>query len=587
LIAAHISELTFNDGSRIALPPNCVVVIVGPNNSGKSTVLREVQQRLGSRPGREAGTLIIKEVKVEKTGAREDAEEYITTKGYPVRRGAEDRFDMFGGQEPLLPSQFGAAWEAAPPFHNIAGILAFFAGAQQRLGLINAVDHIDYSAGQEVGRSLHALYRSGELEDALCRISEEAFGVGIVLHRFAGRQLRLHFGPRPTWRGHDGRPEMGYLQDLEALPQVQQQGDGVRSFLGLMLEVLVGDFFWLLVDEPEAFLHPPQARLLGRKLAQHCGRGRQVIAATHSTDVLQGLLSEEPNDVLVLRLTREGNSNPASVLTPEQVRRLWEDPLLRYSETLGGLFHEAVVLCEADTDCRFYSAVIEEGIPEAPEFRAPDVLWTHCGGKSRAPMVIDALRAVKVPIRVIADIDILRDEHVLQSVVGSLGGTWADFDRDFRVLTSAVASLDTPLRTDVLRQEMADALARLSGTTPTTVELDRLRSLLKASTGWAHLKRSGETAVPQGDATDSFRRLIAGLRSLGLFIVPVGELERFAPQIGEHGPKWLSGVLEQGLHRGEPARAARLFVRDVLESLSRPDVSHPPSDSDQPGSADS
>lgn len=60
-----------------------------------------------------------------------------------------------------------------------------------------------------------------------------------------------------------------------------------------------------------------------------------------------------------MRLTRNGEINHAAVLNEQDVKDLWSDPLLRYSNVLDGLFHDAVVLCESDSDFRYYQAVLD------------------------------------------------------------------------------------------------------------------------------------------------------------------------------------------------------------------------------------
>jgi predicted ATP-dependent endonuclease of OLD family len=105
-----------------------------------------------------------------------------------------------------------------------------------------------------------------------------------------------------------------------------------------MLAVRTAQYPIVLVDEPEAFLHPPQARLLGRKLATEGATGTQIVGATHDSDVLQGILDAQDVPVGVVRLVRDGNVNRASVLAPDDLRQIWRDPLLRYSNVLEGLF---------------------------------------------------------------------------------------------------------------------------------------------------------------------------------------------------------------------------------------------------------
>ena len=61
---------------------------------------------------------------------------------------------------------------------------------------------------------------------------------------------------------------------------------------------------------------------------------------------------------------------------------------------------------------------------------------------------------------------------------------------------------------------------------------------------WEGLKKSGIAALPSGDATVAFDKLDKALKEVGIFIVPVGELECFVKQVGGHGPDWTNKVLE-------------------------------------------
>jgi hypothetical protein len=192
------------------------------------------------------------------------------------------------------------------------------------------------------GNPMQVLYAEPDLEQQLSAISLEVFGEPLTLARVPGSQIRLHVGT--TAHPAEIVPSDAYMQDLQRLPLVQHQGDGIRSFIGIMLTLVAASYPIVLIDEPEAFLHPPQARLLGRKLAAEARDRAQVIIATHSIDVLLGLLDADDASVTIARLTRQGDVNPVAVLSPDQLRELWRDPLLRYSNVLDGLFHRGVVL---------------------------------------------------------------------------------------------------------------------------------------------------------------------------------------------------------------------------------------------------
>ena len=127
----------------------------------------------------------------------------------------------------------------------------------------------------------------------------------------------------------------------------------------------------------------------------------------------------------VIRLNRSGDINITRVLDNEQIKALWGDPLLRHSNILDGLFHEQVIVCESDSDCRFYSAMTHVHFKSLGESaRAPDIMFVHGGGKDRVPVVLKALHQVAVPVKVVLDFDALREKHLLQSLLGVLGQNW-------------------------------------------------------------------------------------------------------------------------------------------------------------------
>jgi predicted ATP-dependent endonuclease of OLD family len=83
----------------------------------------------------------------------------------------------------------------------------------------------------------------------------------------------------------------------------------MRSFASVLLDKFTSEYSIMLIDEPEAFLHPPQARLLGKMLATHNPDSRQLFIATHSEDFLQGLLDADNESVIVVRIDRIDDIN--------------------------------------------------------------------------------------------------------------------------------------------------------------------------------------------------------------------------------------------------------------------------------------
>ena len=120
-------------------------------------------------------------------------------------------------------------------------------------------------------------------------------------------------------------------------------------------------------------------------------------------------------------------------LNNQEIETLWRDPILRYSNILDGIFHSKVVICESDSDCRFYGAVYD-AICESnsDNILKEDIMFIHCGGKDRLPVVAKSLHKLKVPISIICDFDVLNNETTVKSIYESVGGNWEEIKEYFK-----------------------------------------------------------------------------------------------------------------------------------------------------------
>ena len=87
---------------------------------------------------------------------------------------------------------------------------------------------------------------------------------------------------------------------------------------------------------------------------------------------------------------------------------------------------------------------------------------------------------------------------------------------------------------------------------------------MKIATKWDILKTSGESGIPAGEAKVAYNSMNAKLKNRGIFIVPVGELERFITEVNLHGPAWVNSVLEQFSDLNNPVYdKVKSFISDV------------------------
>lgn len=166
------------------------------------------------------------------------------------------------------------------------------------------------------------------------------------------------------------------------------------------------------------------------------------------------------------------------------------------------------------------------------------------------------------------DIDLLRDKEVLEKLVGTMGGNFQDIRARWEVLNSAVSDANKDLRASDVRDEIVRYIDDEAGEKLTRSDLKKLTAFLKPEDGWRNLKRSGTSAVPQGDATAAYREIDAFLQNIGILVVPVGELERFEPDIPDHGPKWVTQVFERHRHK-TPSASSVAFTRSIRDAAVR------------------
>lgn len=533
---------------------------MGPNNSGKSATLRAIREKIASPM---TSSPVVASVHTQRVGSSDDLVAWLdSTSNKGFDSSLSIIYHAFGTN--LYQVHARNAWDN--PANGIQLLTRFFCHhltADARLRAADAPSSINMTSDAPT-HPIHVLYREDQLEPGLSQQFRRAFNVDLIVHRAAGAKIPLHVGARPRSGPDRDRVSKDFVRDVEALPTLESQGDGMRSFAGTLLETSVGRESILLVDEPEAFLHPPQARLLGKMLVANKPLHRQLIVATHSGDVLRGIIDAGDSNVRVIRLQRSNDVNIARQLDNGRISELWRDTLLRYSNILDGLFHERVVVCESDADCRFYGALTEAvAVSGGDERHWPDTMFTHCGGKDRMPVAIRALRELDVPVSAVTDFDALNAEQPLRGIVVAKGGDWSVFEADWKLVKTTIDGKKPELSTREVANEIEAILKSVEEAIFPTECARQIQNILRRSSPWATAKSAGKHYVPSGEPTKACDRLLAGLRALGVFVVPEGELEGFVRSVGGHGPTWVNAALEKDLKSDPELDGARAFASAI------------------------
>ncbi|MES2386829.1 MAG: AAA family ATPase [Bacteroidota bacterium] len=552
---AWIDKITFSDTKEISLGEDSITVIVGSNNSGKSRSLKDAYNLLSNKTGSEPSKAVIK-VSLQHIGLVDDLKKYIYD-SYSTNAG----FVQFPTQN-IQISSINSYKNSLNTLGPIADILVGNITTKERLNVSNKRASIDFD--DRAKHPLDYIYINPILEKELSTYFKRAFDIDITLNT-QGKNFSLHIGEKPNKK--DFEYDREYSKALHKLQQISDQGDGMQAFCGVLLSCIVPNKQIILLDEPEAFLHPPQAKLMGQLLSSDFTKGKQMIIATHSEEVLKGILDNEGTRTInMVRIDLVGNVNHVSTFDNKDLKSLWSDPLLRYSNILSGIFHKQVILCEGDGDCRFFSA-ITDALFESESKASPDVLFTHVNGKHRLKTGVKALKGLNMPVKVIVDIDILDNETTFKTLLESLDGDFQSVKADFKVITNSVSQKRPELDTNEFKTKLNSLLTEFVSQTLSEEEQKKITALLKKTKKWEEVKNSGKTYFQQGQATIAFENIVGYCITKGLYIIEVGELEQFYKRASGHGPSWLSQVFHEvtDLVNDAKLKEARDFVKVLFK----------------------
>ena len=524
--SASISEIIFSGGDKFVLRENEKVIIVGPNNSGKSQSLREILSicQNGVKPH----NLVVTNLTVSKSGSVEELRKFL--EGNADLVGDVYRFEDWQIRENHL--QF---WQQPFLTRGMAGGFIRKIAADDRLRICDQQNSI--VPGDQKSKPQHVLYDDEVLMEKISGLFSRAFGKDLMFDFRGGSKLPIHVGEIPDIENVTDRVSNVYVNAVRENPLLDKQGDGMKSYAGILFEAVVANRDITLIDEPEAFLHPPQMRRLGETLSSEV-KG-QLLVATHSSDIMRGFLEGTQGSVRILRLRREGNTNLVSEASPDVIRELWEKPELRYSNALEGIFHEQTIICEDDSDCRLINSVADH-LSSTSNDLWQDTSYVPTGGKHGVPKVASVLRKIGVPIKAVFDIDFLAERSLVEATVIAFGGVWENVESLWSRVDAAVRDGVKPKTIEQIKQEITSILEKAD--TDKLPKGDVIEAM-KQGKAWSEVKKYGSRGIPRGDAQKNYNDLKEKLEEIGIYVVPVGEIENFCPEIGSHGPKYVTRLL--------------------------------------------
>lgn len=497
-----------------------ITVFVGPNNSGKSRILIEIE-KFSRKTSGQPNDLILDSLTFTPLSKNEIESELNKITQTPKQNESLSEGQIIIGK---LSSQKNKAERvtvikdevirvAQNPSNNhwysrFLDLYTLRLDGTNRLNLLNEQTAGDLQSTPT--NHLSHLFLDNDLRKELRRIIYEAFGKYYVIDPTNIGQLRVRLSDTAP---NSERQEKGWENEAIEFHKkailINEASDGVKAFSGILTTLLAGDPKITLIDEPEAFLHPALSNKLGKEIGKSLrNSNKRLLVATHSASFLMGCI-QSGSPLNIVRLTYKNGIPTSRILPKEKILHLMRHPLLRSTGVLNGLFYESVIVTEADSDRAFYQE-INERLLSAGDVRAiSNCLFINAQNKQTVWEIVKPLRELGIPAVGIVDIDVLKE-----------GG---------QVFTKL---LDGSFIPQLNHQPFHNQRKSLYDT------------LNNTGVNW---KIKGGIDLLNGDDKEACSNFLNQLVEYGVFVIQKGELESWLKHLNAsgHGSNWLIDIFSK------------------------------------------
>ncbi len=516
-----------------------LTVIVGPNSSGKSQLLRDIKEKISGEP-RDlvvATNLEIeipdlptflkclkKEGYIHSTWDDNDEEQYVPmTTSFGTGQGAQHvgsrQLDQWKNKSATATSKN----RKNEYFGWFSKFLVTALFLENRLTSLASVGTIDFETQPPVN-DLQALHLDDDARQELTKESQRAFSKAIWSDTSRGNKLCLRIG-------EDGQvPKAESLLSVHEMKKyrtIESEGDGMKSYIATAISLLLGRRPVSVIDEPEMCLHPPQSYSLGQFIGKNATSDQTAtFVATHSSQILRGVI-QTASSLQIIRLTKNSNGFSARHVNSEALAEAMKKPTVRAETVLDGIFAQAVTIVEGDGDRIVYQAAWERVGAD----RNFDIYFTTVGGTGGIADTCKMYKILGIPVAIIADLDVITDTLKMEQMLTNI----CDKDTIVSELMNEVESVAKEVRKLPPMISEVQALGELntlasgeySWAKRDDISLRNSLSTLRSSLdGMSALKSGGISKLPR-ELAKRLGEIVKKLRIMGIFIVDVGELEEW------------------------------------------------------------
>src|SRR5260221_1485977 len=391
-----------------------ITVFVGPNNSGKSRILNETNVFCVN--GNPSASNVVLDELIYKPINDPETEINSHTLAPSINEFIQPGNILFGkakqrnqiNRQSLLSFLSNVTAHRSNYSTYYVSFNTIMIDGQSRINLIQPQSAGDLQAHPQT--SLQVLFKDNIKRTEVRRIIFDAFKKYFVIDPTRLGQFRIRLSDvAPA----NDIQERGIHQDAVTFHSkaldIEMASDGVKAFTGIITTIIAGDPKIILIDEPEAFLHPSLASNLGKEVSNSVnGTSKNLFVSTHSANFLMGCI-QSGVPINIIRLTYSNNVPTARILPSEKVLKIMRHPLLRSVGVLNGLFYEFVVVTEGDADRAFYQEINERLLTFDPPKGIHNCLFLNAQNKQTIHEIVRPLREMGIPCAGIVDVDVVKE----------------------------------------------------------------------------------------------------------------------------------------------------------------------------------
>ncbi|MFA5773051.1 MAG: ATP-binding protein [Candidatus Paceibacterota bacterium] len=426
-------------------------LILGANNTGKSTFIRELEEasktcQIGLKNKWITG------VKFEASGIKTRFDSLFPgVSAFAVYEGTEQEINSIGGANIFSSNWNNEVFQAMKAkldtsetyeaithpskdrdwhyFSFVNNMSVSMENCDSRLSgpFFTQINRVDENYKDIV----HYFYSQNSLFQKISDHIKDVFGIEIIFDDLEQGQKDIRLAPdvaKPA--SFPNRRNEGQFW-AEHSPILASQGDGLKAYLKILYALFNPAKDVIIIDEPEAFLHSPQRRSLGKFIADNASSGKQIFISTHDSEFLRGVLTNTTCDTQVVHLKEKLGKRSYTVnRTPSNTRTRNNNELM-----LNSYFNKLTVLCEAEDDRVIYQYASQSFFPTP----TVDIHFLGLNAKSDLFLIFKHLQSLEIETVGIVDIDVLYSGECLGL---SLNQTEKNLIEEVKNLLNALSQAD-------------------------------------------------------------------------------------------------------------------------------------------------